>query len=312
MSTATSGHCPGRIPAGLNFALSGIPYWTTDIGGYGVPNFRSSDDPAFQEAYTRWFEFGVFCPVFRTHGHRANNRNELTAFGPETPTLIRYDRLRYRMLPYIYSLAWKVTSGDYTMMRPLVMDWREDPQVRSIGDQFMFGPALLVSPVTQAGATSRQVYLPQAAGWYDFWTGNVVKPGIQSADAPRDKIPVYVKAGSILPLGPDVEYAEQKPDDPIELRIFPGDDGDFTLYQDAGDSYEYEKGAYSAIALHWNEKLATLSIGERQGTYPGMPANQQLRIVLVRPQHGTGPEVTVHADQEIEYAGKSVEVELKH
>lgn len=182
-----------QIPAGLNFALSGMPYWTTDIGGYGYPNGDTSD-PKYQEVYTRWFEFGTFCPIFRTHGHRANDTNELWSYGAAAPTLVKFDKLRYRLLPHIYSLAWRVTHNDYTMMRPLVMDWRTDPKVWNIGNQFMFGPALLVNPVTEPGATSRSVYLPDAATWYDFWTGKRIRGGqtIQ-ADAPLDRIPLYVK-----------------------------------------------------------------------------------------------------------------------
>ena len=155
-----------QLPAELNFALSGLPYWTTDIGGYGYPSYKSGDDPVFQELYTRWFEYGVFCPLFRTHGHRANSRNELSSYGDKEPILVAYDRLRYRMLPYVYSLAAKVTCEDYTIMRPLGMDWRQDEQVREIGDQFMFGPALMVAPVTRQGRPAGPFICPrpQAGG----------------------------------------------------------------------------------------------------------------------------------------------------
>lgn len=300
-----------QIPAGLNFALSGVPYWTTDIGGYGYPSFKSTNDPQFQELYTRWFEFGVFCPVFRTHGHRANNTNELTAYGSATATLVRYDKFRYRMLPYIYSLAWKVTHDDYTIMRPLVMDWRDDEQVRSLGDEFMFGPDLLVAPVTEAGGNSRSLYLPRAERWYDFWTGVPVNEGRRVVDAPIDRIPLYVKAGSILPLGSEIEYADQKPDDPLELRIYAGADGDFTVYEDAGDSYDYEKGAFATIPLHWNNRTSTLTIGRRQGTYPEMRAARRFSVVLVRPEHGVGTEITGRVDKPVEYTGQAMDVVLK-
>ncbi len=145
-----------QIPAGLNFSLSGMPYWTSDIAGYGWPFERDTRDPRYQELYARWYQFGTFCPVFRTHGHRSNNTNEVFSYGPVTPILINYDKLRYRLMPYIYSLAWRVTNEDYTMQRPLVMDWRTNETVRDIGDQFMFGPALLVNPVTIEGAKSRR------------------------------------------------------------------------------------------------------------------------------------------------------------
>jgi alpha-D-xyloside xylohydrolase len=271
-----------QIPAGLNFALSGMPYWTTDIGGYGWPSFRDTRDPAYQELFARWYEYGVFCPIFRTHGHRVNDTNELFSYGAVTPILIRYDKLRYRLLPYIYSLAWRVTNEDYTIQRPLIMDWRTDPKVVAIGDQFMFGPAILVNPVTEEGATNRLLYLPPTAAWYDFWSGDKLGGNRRiTADAPLDRIPLYVRAGSILPLGPEIEYAEQRTSEPMELRIYRGADGSFTLYNDRGDTYAYENGQHATVSLHWDDRSATLTIGARQGEYPGMPREQEFRVVLV-------------------------------
>jgi alpha-D-xyloside xylohydrolase len=189
----------------------------------------------------RWFEFGTFCPIFRTHGHRANDQNELFSYDPVTPILVDYDKLRHRLLPYIYSEAWKVTRDDSTIMRPLVMDWRTDSKIWNIGDQFMFGPSILVSPVTHQGATSRWLYLPPAAAWYDFWTGKKLSADQRlEVSAPLDRIPLYVKAGSILPLRPEIEYAGEKPDAPIELRVYRSADGSFNLYEDSGDTYDYE------------------------------------------------------------------------
>ncbi len=300
-----------QIPAGLNFALSGMPYWTTDIAGYGWPLERDTRDPTYQELYTRWFEYGVFCPIFRTHGHRSNNTNEVFSYGPRTPTLIAYDKLRSRLLPYIYSLAWKVTDGDYTIQRPLVMDFRADDKVANIGDQFMFGPAFLVSPVTEEGATSRELYLPQAA-WYDFWTGARLDGGKRIlADAPLDRIPLYVRAGSILPLGPEVEYATQQPASPIELRIYPGADGSFTLYDDAGDGYDYEKGAHATVAIKWDDAAKTLSFGAREGSYPGMEKALVFRVVVVGPNHGAGPGVAAVGDKEVQYTGAALRVSVE-
>lgn len=297
-----------QIPAGLNFALSGMPYWTTDIGGYGYPNGDTSD-PKYQEVYTRWFEFGTFCPIFRTHGHRANDQNEMWSYGKATPTLIKFDRLRYRLLPYIYSLAWQVTSSNYTIMRPLVMDWRTDQQVWQIGDEFMFGPALLVSPVTEAGATSRSVYLPPAVTWYDFWTGEQQAGGQRiQASAPLEKLPLYIKAGSILPMGPEIEYTRQKPGAPIELRIYRGADGSFNLYNDEGDNYNYEKGAYSVISIRWNEETKTLTLGARIGQFPGMPQKRIFRVIWVRTKHGVGSEITAKADREVNYIGDAIAI----
>ena len=299
-----------QIAAGLNFQLSGLPYWTTDIAGYGWPWERDTRDPSYQELYTRWFEFGVFCPIFRTHGHRANDTNEIFSYGPQVPTLISWDKFRYRLLPYIYSLAWRVTSQDYTPMRPLVMDWRTNEKVREIGDQYLFGPSIMVNPVTQDGATSRSVYLPPAAGWYDFWTGEELK-GDQTllAAAPLDRMPLYVKAGSILPLGPAVEYAMEAPDAPLELRIYRGVDADFTLYEDEGDTYDYEKGEHAIIPLHWDDATSTLTIGARQGSYPGMAPNRKFRVVLVRPANGTGMN-EASANREVDYSGSAVSVTL--
>lgn len=301
-----------QVPAGLNFALSGMPYWTTDIAGYGPPLARDTRDPAYQELYARWLEYGVFCPIFRTHGHRANNTNELFSYGPIAPLLIHYDNLRYRLLPYIYSLAWQVTDRDSTMMRPLIMDWRTDPEVWNIGDQFMFGPALLVSPVTRKGATSRSVYLPASPAWYDFWTGSKTRGSQRiEASAPLDRIPVYVRAGSILPMGPEIEWAGQKPDAPLELRVYRGANGDFQLYEDAGDTYDYEKGAHSIIPIHWDDATQTLTIGARQGSFPGMPDQRSIHVILVAPQHGAGEEQTARPDKTVEYSGSSVAVTAK-
>ena len=257
-----------QIPAGLNFALSGIPYWTTDIGGFvsGDP-----DDPAYRELFIRWFQYGTFNPILRVHGTRKTNQNELWSYGPDAQKiLVSFDRLRYRMLPYIYSLAWKTTSESYTPMRPLVMDFRSDVRAQNIGDQFMYGPAFLVSPVTEPDATTRRLYLPQAK-WYDFWTGSAVAGGKTiDASAPLDRLPLYIRAGSILPLGPDEEWSTEKPADPIELRIYRGADADFTLYEDENDSYNYEKGIYATIPLHWDDAKQTLTIGDRKGQFPGM------------------------------------------
>ena len=297
-----------QVDAGLNFALSGYPYWTTDIGGYWPPHDNPLADSKYQELYARWFEYGTFCPVFRTHGHRP--QNEFWAFDKVEPILIAYDKLRYRFMPYIYSLAWRVTNGDYTIQRPLVMDWRNDANTRDIGDQFMFGPAVLVSPVLQAGATRRTLYLPESPAWFDFWTGTTQKGGREiDADAPLDRIPLYVRAGSILPLGPEIEYADEKPAGPIELRIYRGADGEFEVYQDAGDSYDYERGAHSIIPVHWVESTRTLTIGERLGGYPEMPPSRQIKIVWVSAGHGSGLAPVTNPDKTVEYTGKAVSIQ---
>jgi alpha-D-xyloside xylohydrolase len=297
-----------QVPAGLNFALSGYPYWTTDIGGYHPLFNGQSSQPAYQELYARWFEYGAFCPVFRTHGHR--DSNELWTYDKVFPALLAVDRLRYRLLPYVYSLAWKVTSEDYTIQRPLVMDFRQDQATWEIGDQFMFGPAILVSPVLTEHATSRSEYLPGGADWFDFWTGERTAGSVTvTVAAPLDRIPLAVRAGSILPLGPAIEYAGQATD-PIELRVYPGADADFTLYEDEGDSYRFERGAHSTIPIHWNDATRTLTLGPRQGAFPGMAAGHTFNVVIVSPGHGVGGDATEAPDKTIQYAGTNVEAQF--
>jgi alpha-D-xyloside xylohydrolase len=295
-----------QIPAGLNFSLSGVPYWTTDIGGFVSGN---PTDPAFRELFIRWFQYGTFNPILRVHGTRHPDENELWSYGPEAQNiLVNFDRLRYRMLPYIYSLAWKTTSESYTPMRPLVMDFRTDPRAQNLGDQFMYGPAFLVNPVTEPAATTRQVYLPEEK-WYDFWSGIALDGGrMMNAITPLDRLPLYVRAGSILPLGPEQEWSTEKPEDPIELRIYRGADGDFTIYEDENDTYDYEKGAYATIRLHWDDATHTLTIGDRKGQFPGMLENRTFRMILVRENHGVGVNAEDEADKVVEYSGKQLSV----
>jgi alpha-D-xyloside xylohydrolase len=299
-----------QVAAGLNFALSGYPYWTTDIGGYWPAYNGKTQIANYEELYARWWEFGVFCPIFRTHGHRPEN--EIWSYPQVEPILIAYDKLRYRLMPYIYSLAWKVTREDYTMQRPLVMDWRTDDKVWNIGDQFMFGPALMVAPVLEQGATSRRVYLPDSAGWYDFWTGDRVQAGREvEAAAPLNRIPLYVRAGSIVPMGPAIEYADENPDGPIELRIYRGANGSFDLYEDSGDSYAYEKGEHAIVPLHWNDATGKLTIGAREGTYPGMAATREFQVVLVGKDRGVGAGVPTEDTHRVKYSGSELIVPLQ-
>ncbi|MGB6897479.1 MAG: glycoside hydrolase family 31 protein [Candidatus Acidiferrum sp.] len=295
-----------QIPAGLNYSLSGLPYWTTDIGGFVSAN---PDDPAYRELYVRWFEFGAFCPIFRAHGTRTTNQNEVWSYGPDAQKiLVSYDKLRYRLMPYSNSLAWKTSSEGYTIMRPLVMDFRDDVHAQNVGDQFLFGPAILVNPVTEPGTTTRRLYLPNAK-WYDFWTGAAIQGG-RTLDAPTtiDRMPLYVRAGSILPLGPDVEYAAQKSADPIELRVYRGANGAFTLYEDENDTYDYEKGVYATIPFSWDDSANTLTIGGRSGSFPGMLEKRTFRIIFVTENHGVGGGLTENADKTVQYTGKKVSV----
>jgi alpha-D-xyloside xylohydrolase len=295
-----------QIPAGLNYSLSGMPYWTSDIGGFVSGN---PDDPEYRELFIRWFQYGTFCPIFRVHGTRTTDQNELWSYGPEAQKILAsFDRLRYRLLPYIYSIAWKTTSDGYTPMRPLVMDFRGDVRAENIGDQFMYGPAFLVNPVTEPAASTRRLYLPKAR-WYDFWTGTSADGGqVVGAVAPLERMPLYIRAGSVLPMGPEIEWSTQKPADPIELRVFRGADGDFTLYEDENDTYSYEKGVYATIPLHWDDAKQVLTLGQRQGKFPGMLGRRTFRIVFVGENHGVGVGVTDEPDKTVQYSGEKITV----
>ena len=461
-----------QIAAGLNFCATGIPYWTTDIGAFIPDNPLGNRDNAYREIYLRWFQYGVFNPVFRSHG--SGTAREIWNFGDEGSwtyePLKKFDNFRYRMLPYLYSMAWQVTSNDYTMMRALAFDFKDDANVYNIDDQYMFGPAFLVRPVTEKmyyeknylgdlitgdvlidkdgnpgglttefyngidfdtlvttdvrkqidfdwndgvsrpegihqhyysikfsgkieapetgkytflttsndgirvvidgktvienwtphGATvdmgdielekgkkyditvdyfqtlggavtkltwikpsvaaklkakelppvkSVQVYLPKGAEWYDFWRGDKYDGGQTiEVPAPIDEIPLLVKAGSIVPFGPFLQYAEEKPADPIEIRVYTGADAEFVLYEDEGNNYNYEKGVYATIPVKWNEKEQTLTIGERKGEFPGMLKKRTFNIVWVDKNHGVGPEPVKKSDKVVKYSGKEVKV----
>ena len=297
-----------QIPAGLNYSLTGLPYWTTDIGGFVGGD---TNDPAYRELFVRWFEYGAFCPIFRAHGARRNNQNELWSFGAVQEILTFYDRLRYRLMPYIYTLAAKTTFDGYTPMRALAFDFASDDKALDINDEFMYGPSLLVAPVTEQGATSRDVYLPKGADWYDFWTGQRIAGGqTVHRDAPLAVLPLYVRAGSILPLGPEEEYTDEKPGAPVELRIYPGADGNERLYSDDGLTYNYEKGQYAWTSLHWSDATHVLTLGLRQGQYTDMSTQQEFRIVLVKPNHGIG-EAVENGDRQLSYTGAAQQVHLQ-
>jgi alpha-D-xyloside xylohydrolase len=297
-----------QISAGLSFSMSGMPYWTTDIGGFFRPDDQYTSN-AYHELLIRWFEYGTFCPIFRVHGYKSNA--ELWNYGPQVEQILtQYDELRYRLLPYIYSAAWGVTHNGDTLMKGLPLEFSSDSRARAISDQFLFGPALLINPVTGEGATQRALYLPAGAEWVDFWTGKRTSGGqTLTADAPVDRIPIYSKAGSIIPLGPRVDSTAARPD-PVELRIYPGASGDFNLYEDEGDNYDYERGADSVIPLHWDDKAETLTIADRRGSFPGMLKQRTFRIVLVREGHGTGIAPTSKLDAIIEYQGKATSIKV--
>ncbi|MGR4863454.1 glycoside hydrolase family 31 protein [Caulobacter sp. LARHSG274] len=293
-----------QIPAGLNFVASGIPYWNTDIGGFfgGEPA-----DPNYRELFVRWFQFGAFTPMFRVHG--TGPAKEIWRFDePAQQILRRSVELRYRLLPYIYATSWQVTAKGYTMMRPLEMDFAADPLAWNIPDQYLFGPNLMINPVTQRGAETRTVYLPGAAPWYDFWTGRRHQAGTTvTAAAPLDRLPIYVRAGAIVPLGPVVSHAQAGADAPLEIRVYRGADGAFTLYDDEGDGQGYRQGRQATIELRWNEAARTLTLGPRQGQYPGMPRERTFNIVWTGEGTGAGLATSPPA-KVVRYVGQQVVV----
>lgn len=294
-----------QIPAGLNFSMSGIPYWNTDTGGF----FNSAFTPDYQELFVRWFQYSAFCPMFRIHG--TGPAKEIWRFTLANQKILTdYDRLRYRLLPYIYSTSWQVTSAGASMIRPLGADFRGDENVENVADQFMFGPSLMACPVTKPRTGSRIVNLPSAAKWIDFWTGASVPVGATvEASSPLATMPLFVRAGAIVPLGPDVQHAQEKCD-PVEIRVYPGADGSFTLYDDVGDGYAYEKGQYATIPLRWDEAKRTLTIGKRAGSYPGMAKERTFRVVLVGFNHGAGTPPEAKPEAEVAYKGAQVIVKL--
>jgi alpha-D-xyloside xylohydrolase len=226
--------------------------------------------------------------------------------------LIAFDQLRYRLLPYNYSVAWKITSERYTPMRALVMDFPKDTNVLAIADEYLFGPAFLVSPVTEPKATSRNVYLPAGTKWVDFWTGETVAGGqTVTANAPVSILPLYVRAGSIVPFGPVLQYATEQPADPIELRVYRGANGSFTLYEDENDNYNYEQGGHATIPFVWNESQQTLTIGKRSGKFPGLLKARTFLVVFVSTGGGIGAAREEKCDAIVHYSGKRVMVKCK-
>ncbi|MEL9939530.1 MAG: glycoside hydrolase family 31 protein [Ignisphaera sp.] len=292
-----------QIWAGLNYSLSGLPYWTTDIGGFFSGN---PETDGYKELFIRWFQWGVFCPIFRVHG--TYYPKEPWRFGKEAEEiLVKFIRLRYRLLPYIYTLAWMVYEHDYTIMRPLVMDFRNDKTAAIIDDQYMFGPFIMVSPITLPSTFERDVYLPHGM-WYDFWTGDRVLGGRWiRVEAPLDRIPLHVRGGAILPLAPaTIEKADDYGSE-IELRIYRGRDGEFMIYLDDGETYDYEKGFYAVIPIRWVEKENKIIIDEKKGAMS--IGSMKFKIVLVDKGRGVGIEES-KPDIEVEYSGKRMELKI--
>ena len=273
-----------QIPGALNFSLSGNPYWNSDIGGFFAGRYNAgggAKNPDFQELYVRWMQFAAFTPMMRSHG--TDIKREIYQFGKRGEWAFdvqeKYINLRYSLLPYIYSTSWDVSKNNGTFMRALVMDFSQDKNVWNIDNEYMFGQSFLVNPVTEKGKEEQDVYLPGGSDWFDFWTNEKTTGGITVTKKTMiDIIPLYVKAGSIIPFGPKVQFATEKKWDNLELRIYPGADGTFTLYEDENDNYNYEKGAYTEILLTWNNDTKTLTIGNRKGNFKGMLKNRKFTI----------------------------------
>ncbi len=285
-----------QISAGLNYSISGIPFWSMDIGGFCVQNkfvegqqifdrtgTENAANKEWRELNARWFQFGAFAPMYRAHGQWPYR--EIYNIAPEDhpayKSIVYYTKLRYDLMPYLYSLAGKVHFDDYTIMRPMIMDFTADKKVRNLGDQYMFGPAFLVAPVYEYGARSRKVYLPESTQWYDFYSGAAVANGTQTVAAPYERIPLFVRAGSIIPFGPDIQWSDQKAADNITLYVYAGANGKFTLYEDEGTNYNYEKGQFANIEFTYDDATSTLTIGKRSGQFNGMLKNRTFNIVKV-------------------------------
>ncbi|MBO7466940.1 MAG: DUF5110 domain-containing protein [Bacteroidaceae bacterium] len=310
-----------QVPSGLNFSLCGIPFWNTDLGGFFTWDYANDPhNPALQELYTRWFQWGTFMPLMRNHCS-SPMVSELFNFGEKGDwaydAMVDAVRLRYRLLPYIYSLAGATVQHSGTIMRPFVMDFPRDKRAIRLNDEYMFGPALLVKPVTDPlytwkdernrgheifpdvskAAAPVNVYLPEGTRWYDFFTSAPAEGGRQiMRPCPISEIPVYVRAGSILPLGPDVQYSSEKPWDDLEVRVYAGADGSFILYEDEGDNYNYERGLFTEIPFRWDEGNHTLTIGARQGQYKGMLQQRTFRVQLIDGTRRNTPAHTVQYD----------------
>ena len=312
-----------QITAGLNFSVTGVPYWTMDIGGFCVEDryvaaqqlfdrtgVENEDLKEWRELNTRWYQFGCFVPLFRAHGQWPFREifNIAPEGHPAYESMTWYTRLRYRLMPYLYSLAGSVTFDDYTIMRPLAMDFPQDKEVYDIGSQYMFGPAFMVAPVTEYKAETKDVYFPDGALWYDMYDGRAIEGGHwENVALTYSRMPLYVRAGSIVSVGEPVQWSGENPSGPVDLYVYTGADGSFTLYEDNGLDYAYERGEYSRIKLSWDDSDAVLTIGAREGEYPGMPERRLFNVRLVREGVGFG-EACIEAS--VDYCGEEVRVEL--
>lgn len=304
-----------QIPAALNYTLMGIPNWNSDIGGFFAGRWNEgggAKNPEYQELYVRWMQFGAFCPMMRSHGTELPR--EIWNFGKRGEWCFdaqeKMINLRYRLLPYIYSTSWGVSHNDGTFMRALVMDFPSDKKTHDLGGEYMFGRSVLVTPVTKPGVTEWQVYLPEGTAWWDFWTNEKQQGGrTVNRAVTKDILPLYIKAGSILPFGPKVQYSTEKNWDNLEIRVYPGADGTFTLYEDENDNYNYEDGAYATITFRWDDAARRLTIENREGSFPGMLQNRKFKVILADPESGAGDQ-PMKGGKTVNYTGKKTSVKL--
>ena len=315
-----------QMTAGLNYSMSGVPFWGMDQGGFCVENryveaqklfnesgVENEDLKEWRELQARWNQFGAFIPLFRSHGQWPTR--EIWNIAPDNhPTyksFVYYDQLRYRLMPYMYSMAAWAHFKDYTLMRALVMDFNGDKEVENIGNQWMFGPALMACPVGYYKARNRSVYFPKQCGWYDFYTGEHYDGGQHLVvDAPYEKIPVFVREGAIIPFGPAMEWCDEKPAELINLYVYEGQDGSFQLYEDEGTNYNYEKGKYATIEIAYNDADKTVSFGKRNGAFKGMLKNRRFNVVLMKKDQPRDLNLDNPEGKMVQYSGKAVSVKL--
>jgi alpha-D-xyloside xylohydrolase len=316
--SSTWGDMKTQISAGVNFSMSGIPYWTMDIGGFAVEGkFEKpveQDLEEWRELMTRWYQFGAFVPLFRSHGQYPYR--EMFNIAPENhpayQTMLYYDKLRYRLLPYIYSIAGAVYHNNGTLMRGLVMDFPNDTLTSNLNDQYMFGSSLLVNPVYQYKQRTRQVYLPKGVGWYDIYKGQYFDGGKEiNANAPYERMPVFVKEGSIIPFGPELQYTSDKPADTISLFVYTGRNSSFDLYEDEGTNYNYEKGSFSTMKMVYDEQTKSLTLQNRRGQFPGMLQRRVFNIVWVTKNKMKALDFNQPWDEQIVYEGKQKTIKMK-
>lgn len=304
-----------QIPAACNFSACGIPYWNSDIGGFFIGRYAGVGDASWRRLYMRWMQFGTFTPMMRFHG--TNTPREIFQFGNEADGkgdfdhILKYIKMRYRMLPYLYSTAWQISKNHATFMTALPIAFSGDRACYDVDDQYMFGESFMVAPIVEDLMTSRDVYLPADTRWIDFWTGEMHEGGQTiRKQANMDVIPLFVKAGSILPWGPDVQYAEEKTWDELEVRVYPGADGTFVLYEDEADNYNYEQGQYTEIPFVWDDEQKVLTIGACTGGYDGMLTERLFRVCKVSTRRGIGDKHEVNYSVIVKYTGEEVSIKL--